>query len=47
MDGKVVSTQEMNGTSATVNVADLNTGAYFYEVKTIDGSVSRNTFMKK
>lgn len=47
MDGKVISTQEMNGTSATVNVADLHAGAYFYEVKTVDGLVSRNTFMKK
>lgn len=47
MDGKVVATQEMNGTSAIVNVADLNAGAYFYEVKTVDGLVSRNTFMKK
>lgn len=47
MDGKVVATQEMNGTSAVVNVSDLNSGAYFYEVKTVDGLVSRNTFMKK
>jgi hypothetical protein len=47
MDGKVVATQEMNGTSAIVNVSDLNAGAYFYEVKTVDGLVSRSTFMKK
>lgn len=47
MDGKVIATQEMNGTSTAVNVAGLNAGAYFYEVKTADGSVVRNTFMKK
>lgn len=47
MDGKVVTTQEMNGTSVKINVAELNTGAYFYEVKSTDGLVSRNTFMKK
>ena len=47
LDGKVVSSQEMNGTSATVNVAGLNSGAYIYEVTAADGSAVRNTFMKK
>jgi len=47
LDGKVVSTQEMNGTSATVNVSDLTSGAYIYEVTAADGSAVRNTFMKK
>ena len=47
MDGKVVSTQEMNGATATVNVSDLNAGVYFYEVATANGEVVRNTFVKK
>ena len=47
LDGKVIATQEMNGTKATVNVANLTAGAYFYEVVAADGSVVRNTFMKK
>ena len=47
MDGKVISTQAMNGTSAVVNVAELQAGAYFYQVTAEDGSVVTNTFMKK
>lgn len=47
MDGKVVSTTDMNGTTASVNVANLNAGVYFYEVAAADGSVVRNTFVKK
>lgn len=47
MDGKVVSTQAMTGAEVTVNVADLTSGVYFYELKAADGSVVRNTFVKK
>ncbi len=47
LDGKVISTQVMNGTSAVVNVADLQAGAYFCQVTAEDGSVVTNTFMKK
>ncbi len=47
LDGKVISTQVMNGTFAAVNVADLQVGAYFYQVTAEDGSVVTNTFMKK
>ena len=47
MDGKVVSSVDMNGTTAAVNVADLTSGVYFYEVTGEDGSVVRNTFVKK
>ena len=47
LDGKVISTQVMNGTFAAVNVADLQAGAYFYQVTAEDGSVVTNTFMKK
>ncbi len=47
MDGKVVATQDIVGTSAKVNVAELTSGVYFYEVVAADGTVVRNTFMKK
>lgn len=43
MDGKVVA----NGTGSSVNVSNLNTGMYIYEVTTVNGTVSRDTFMKK
>jgi len=46
MDGKVVASQEVNGTSTTINVANLNSGVYFYEVTTENGLVVRNTFVK-
>ncbi len=46
MDGKVVSTQIVNGTSTTVDVSELTSGVYLYEVVTANGTV-RNTFMKK
>ncbi len=46
MDGKVVSTQVVNGTTVSVPVADLNAGVYFYEVQTANGTV-RHTFVKK
>jgi len=47
MDGKVVISEEINGTTATLNVADLNQGAYFYEVVAADGTVIRDTFIKQ
>lgn len=47
MDGQVVSFEEFNGASASVNVANLKPGMYFYEVKAEDNSVVRNTFVKK
>ena len=47
MDGKVISTTTMNGTTGSVNVADLTEGVYFYEVVSEDGSVVRDTFVKK
>lgn len=43
LDGKVVATS----TTSTVNVADLNSGMYIYEVTTTSGKVSRDSFMKK
>lgn len=47
MDGKVVATENVSGTTASINVADLVSGVYFYEVTAQDGSVVRNTFVKK
>ncbi len=46
MDGKVVASQEVNGTSTTINVANLNSGVYFYEVTAENGLVVRNSFVK-
>lgn len=47
MDGKVVSTTAMSGLTGSVDVSDLTEGVYFYEVAIADGSVIRNTFLKK
>lgn len=43
LDGKVVA----NSATSSVNVADLNSGMYIYEVTTTSGKVSRDSFMKK
>lgn len=42
LDGKVVSTVE----GAVAQVANLTTGIYMYEAKTVSGAVIRNTFAK-
>jgi hypothetical protein len=47
MDGKVVASQVMSGTTATVDVANLVSGVYFYEVTAENGLVIRNSFVKK
>ena len=47
LDGKVLSNTVMNGTSASVDVANLTAGVYFYEIVAEDGSLVRNTFVKK
>ena len=47
MDGKVVSTQVVNANTATVNVSNLVSGVYFYEVVAENGTIVRNTFVKK
>lgn len=43
LDGKVVA----NASSSSVNVAELKSGMYIYEVTTTSGKVARDTFMKK
>ena len=47
MDGKVISTEAVNSNSIEVNVSDLVSGVYFYEVVAENGTVVRNTFVKK
>jgi len=47
MDGKVVASEEVNGTTAAINVTGLNSGVYFYEVTASNGNVVRNSFVKK
>ncbi len=47
LDGKVLSTTNMNGTSTSVDVSTLTAGVYFYEIVAEDGNVIRNTFVKK
>lgn len=43
LDGKIVATT----TNSTVDVSQLISGMYVYEVKTTSGTITRNTFMKK
>ena len=47
MDGKVISTQVVTANTATVNVSNLVSGVYFYEVVAENGTIVRNTFVKK
>ena len=46
LDGKIISTSKVNGKNISVDLTDLMSGVYLYEVKTSIG-VSRNTFVKK
>lgn len=47
-DGKLVSANQMNNvTSGTINVSNLNTGMYIYEVVATNGATSKSTFVKK
>lgn len=46
MDGKVVAESNLNGLTGSINVAELVNGVYFYEVRSSNGAVIRNTFVK-
>lgn len=46
MDGKVISTQDVVGMSATVEVSTLTSGVYMYEIVGVDGSIVRESFVK-
>ncbi len=47
LDGQLVSTEEVNSSNISLNVAHLAAGTYFYEVTTNEGTRARNTFVKK
>jgi hypothetical protein len=47
MDGKVVSTQKVSSNTVTVDLSNVLAGAYIYEIVAENGTVIRNTFVKK
>ncbi len=47
LDGKLISTENVNSNIVTLNVSDLASGVYFYEVVTAEGDKLRNKFVKK
>jgi hypothetical protein len=47
LDGKILSTNEVNSNVFTTDVSRLNAGMYFYQLETDKGNILRNTFMKK
>ncbi|MBI1836645.1 MAG: T9SS type A sorting domain-containing protein [Flavobacteriia bacterium] len=46
-DGKVVATQDVNGMTTSVNVANLVNGIYMYQITTAKGVIVTDTFVKK
>jgi len=47
IDGKVISTETVNSNKVALNVNELSTGVYFYQVITTDGAKLTNKFIKK
>jgi hypothetical protein len=47
MDGKVVSTQNVTSNTVAVDLSNVLAGAYIYEIVAENGTVIRNTFVKK
>ena len=47
MDGKVVSTQNVSSNTVAVDLSNVLAGAYIYEIVAENGTVIRNTFVKK
>ena len=47
LDGKVISSQEVNQSNATVNVSNLVSGIYMYQITSANGTVTTNKFVKK
>jgi len=47
LDGKLISNEVVNANNVTLNVSDLASGVYFYEVITTEGDKLRNKFVKK
>ena len=46
MDGKVISTHDVNAMSTTVEIATLNSGVYMYQIVGADGTIVRESFVK-
>lgn len=47
MDGRVVIDNEVDGNSTSLDLSSLEAGSYYYEVVSLDGAVSRSSFVKK
>jgi hypothetical protein len=47
LDGKIVSSTNLNGTMNSVNVSNLVAGVYFYTITSENGNSIRNSFVKK
>lgn len=47
LEGKLISSTDVNGNFASINVAGLTSGVYMYQVKTSNGAVVTNKFVKK
>lgn len=47
LDGKLISTENVNASNGTIDVSNLTEGTYLYEFTTSEGVVTRNTFVKK
>jgi hypothetical protein len=47
MDGRVVIDADVNGNTTSIDVSGLEAGSYYYEVVSVNGDVSRSSFVKK
>ena len=47
MDGRVVIDTDVNGNTTSIDVSGLEAGSYYYEVVSVNGDVSRSSFVKK
>ncbi|MBG16683.1 MAG: hypothetical protein CL853_10065 [Crocinitomicaceae bacterium] len=47
IDGKIISNQQINDLTTELNVSNLVSGVYFYEITTKQGARVRNSFIKK
>ena len=47
LDGKILISQSVSGANGSVNVAELNSGMYIYQIATANGETVKSTFVKK
>jgi hypothetical protein len=47
MDGRVVIDKEVDGNTTSLDLSSIETGTYYYEIVSLDGAVSRSSFVKK